>query len=148
MSNKSNRTTSYIRSMIKYCQDVLDLQTSFGGKSFTSFMNHKGYQYSVSFCIEQIGELAKKLREEGFAEKYPDISWNEIAGLRNRIAHGYDVIDLDMVYDISINDIPKLLQDCQEILRKENTLENKIQNAEQRAGTLQPGIAPGRTERE
>ena len=33
---------------------------------------NKGYQYSISFCVEQIGELGKKLREVGFAEKYPE----------------------------------------------------------------------------
>lgn len=119
MSDKSNRTASYVRSMLKYCQDILDLQTSFGGKSYTSFVLDKGYQYAVSFCIEQIGELAKKLRDEGFAEKYPNIQWNEIAGMRNRIAHGYDTIDLDMVYDIATEDIPKLLVDCQHMLLNE-----------------------------
>ena len=126
----SDRNLTHIKNMIKYCQDILDLQTNFGGKSFTSFMLNKGYQYSVSFCIEQIGELAKKLRDEGFADKYPDIEWNDIAGMRNRIAHGYDSIDLEMVYDIAVEDIPKLLKGCQNILERETGLEAKIEAAD------------------
>lgn len=119
MSDKSSRTTSYVRSMLKYCQDILDLQTSFGGKSYTSFMLNKGYQYAVSFCIEQIGELAKRLRKEGFAEKYPSVQWNDIAGMRNTIAHEYNTIDLDTVYQVCTEDIPKLLVDCQRMLLNE-----------------------------
>lgn len=125
----SDRNLTHLKTMIKYCQDILDLQTSFGGKSFTSFMLDKGYQYSVSFCIEQIGELAKKLREGGYADKYPHIEWNEIAGMRNRIAHGYDSIDLEMVYDIAVGDIPELLEMCQAMLEQETRLEAKIEAA-------------------
>ena len=141
MSDKSKRTASHVRSMLKYCQDVLDLQTNFGGRSFTSFMTHKGYQYSVSFCIEQIGELAKKLRDEGFAEKYPNIQWNEIAGMRNRIAHGYDTIDLDMVYSIATEDIPKLLVDCQHMLLNETQDINEKMALSESLKTKVPGTA-------
>lgn len=118
MSDKSNRTASYVRSMLKFCQDVLDIQAT-SGETYEAFMGDKGYQYSVSFCIEQIGELAKRLRDEGFAAKYPNIQWNEIAGIRNRIAHGYDTIDLDMVYGIATEDIPRLLVDCRHMLLNE-----------------------------
>ena len=131
-----NRGLSYLESIIKYCQDIEDIHTVYDN-SYEKYYTNKGYQYSVSFCVEQIGELGKKLRDIGYAEKYPDVSWNEIAGLRNRIAHGYDAIDLEMVYDISINDIPKLLQSCKDILHKETSLENHIQNSKQRAVTVQ-----------
>lgn len=115
---RSDRSILYLDAIAKYCQDIIDLQNEYG-KTFDAFLNNKGYQYSVSFCIEQIGEFAKKLREKGFAEKYPDVKWNEISGLRNRIAHSYDSIDLDMVFDISVDDIPQLFRDCKDMLRQE-----------------------------
>ena len=118
MSDKSNRTTEYIRSMLKYCQDVLDIQATSGG-TYEAFISDKGYQYSVSFCVEQIGELAKKLRDEGFAKKYPNIRWNAIAGMRNHIAHGYGTIDLKVVYQVCAKDIPALLIDCRHMLLNE-----------------------------
>ena len=129
----SDRNLTHLNNMIKYCQDILDLQMNFGGKSFTSFMLNKGYQYSVSFCIEQIGELAKKLREGGFAAKYPYVEWDQIVGMRNRIAHGYDVLDLEMVYDIATEDIPKLLEMCQDMLEQEKSLQTKIEEAGKQA---------------
>lgn len=141
-----NRGIAYLQSMIKYCQNIEEIHEEHG-HSYEKYYSSPSYQYAISFCVEQLGEVGKKLREAGYAEKYPNVSWNEIAGLRNRIAHGYDVIDLDMVYDISINDVPALLQNCKEILQKETSLENQIQNAEQRAGTVQPGAPAKEHER-
>lgn len=112
-----NRTISYLKSAIKYCCDIIDIQSNYA--SYGDFLSNRSYQYSVSFCIEQIGELTKKLRDEGYSEKYPDLPWKEISGLRNRIAHGYDAIDIEMVYDISVNDIPPLLVSFKDILFKE-----------------------------
>lgn len=114
----SDRAVSYLKSVIKYCRDILDIQKNY--MTYEDFLNNKSYQYSVSFCIEQIGELTKKLRDEGYSDKYPNIPWNEISGLRNRIAHGYDAVDIEMVYDISVCDIPILLDNYLEILAKED----------------------------
>lgn len=113
-----NRNVANLQSLINYCQDILNMQLMYG-LTYEKFIENKGYQYAISFCLEQIGELAKKLRDNGIAEKYSDISWNEIAGLRNRIAHGYDKIDLEMVFDISTAEIEELMQKCEEILKKE-----------------------------
>ncbi len=63
---------------------------------------------SLCFALEQIGEQAKKLCALGFHTKYPELQLNEIAGLRNKIVHGYDSIDLNMVFDITLYDIPNL----------------------------------------
>ena len=54
-----------------------------------SFMNElKDFN---AICLEfiQIGEKVNLLPEE-FYEKYPDIPWHELYGLRNRIVHGYE----------------------------------------------------------
>ena len=114
----NDRDISYLKSIVKYCEDIASIHESYDN-SYEKYYTHRGYQYSICFCVEQIGEMGKKLRDDGYAEKYPQIPWNEIAGLRNRIAHGYDAIDQEMVYDISINDIPELLKKCRKILNKE-----------------------------
>jgi len=110
-----DRYISYLKSIIKYCEDIADIHKSYEN-SYERYTTSRGYQYSISFCVEQIGEMGKKLRDAGFADRYPEIPWNEIAGLRNRIAHGYDAIDLEMVYDISVADAPELLENCRRIL--------------------------------
>ena len=64
----------------------------------------------MSFII--IGEEVKRIdryTDEKFLGNYPSISWKSIKGMRDRIAHGYFEIDIDVVFDTLKNDIPPLL---------------------------------------
>ena len=131
-----NRGIPYLKSIVKYCKKIEDIHAEYGN-SYERYYSSTGYQCAISFCVEQIGELAVKLRNEGYTKNYTSVEWHQIAGLRNKIAHGYDSVDLDMVYKISLKDVPELLQSCQEILQKKNGFEQKLQDAKQRAGTVQ-----------
>lgn len=137
-----DRSNSYLKSIIDYCNDIANIHEMFG-HDYENYLNNKGYQYSVSFCVEQIGEQAKKLRELGFSEKYPEVSWDAIAGLRNRIVHGYNAIDLEMVFDISISDVPELQSQCESIMQREEKIKEDslicLEDSVKNVG-LSPGI--------
>ena len=62
---------------------------------------------SMMFRLIQISEIAKKLSNDFIAEHH-DIPWNALFGLRNRIVHDYGNVDLTIVYDTRIRDIPKV----------------------------------------
>jgi uncharacterized protein with HEPN domain len=65
----------------------------------------------MSFII--IGEEVKRIdnyTQKQLLQKHPSIPWESIMGMRNRIAHGYFDIDIDIVLDTLKNDIPPLLQ--------------------------------------
>ena len=49
--------------------------------------------------LEVIGEAANRVPPEERA-RYPQIPWPQIIGLRNRLIHGYDQVDLDIVWEI------------------------------------------------
>lgn len=104
-----DRSSEYISSILKYCEIISQIQNK-NSKDYEMFLVNPEYQMSLCFALEQIGEQAKKLRDLGFQEKYPELHLEQIAGLRNRIVHGYDSIDLQMVFDITIYDIPDLMQ--------------------------------------
>jgi uncharacterized protein with HEPN domain len=55
-----------------------------------------------------IGEAVKRLSRE-FRAKYPEVPWTLIAGLRDNLIHGYDLIDWDEVWKTSTTDVPDLL---------------------------------------
>ena len=68
-----------------------------------------------SMCVEatvfnlmQIGELAKKSLSDAVKAQFPTIPWQQIYGLRNRIVHGYDGVNLQIVWDTVAEDIPTL----------------------------------------
>lgn len=69
----------------------------------------------VSFNLSQIGELAKKL-DASIEQVYDKIPWRLIKGMRDHINHGYDSVDLTIVYQTAKKDIPPLKEVCDEIL--------------------------------
>ena len=140
----SERIKMNLKALVKYCQDIEKLHETYGA-DYDTYEANIGYQYSVSFCVEQIGEVAKKLRDCGVVEKYPEVAWNKIAGMRNRIAHGYAMVDLEMVFDISISEVPELLRQCQEFLKKETNLEEKIEAADAIQSSQTNSKQPGKT---
>jgi uncharacterized protein with HEPN domain len=61
--------------------------------------------------LQIIGEAAGRVS----AESAPEVPWPEIVALRNRLIHGYDTIDLDIVWTIVSADLPKLIVDLERI---------------------------------
>ncbi|MBQ1947845.1 MAG: DUF86 domain-containing protein, partial [Clostridia bacterium] len=69
---------------------------------------------SVMFRLIQISENSDKLTD-AFKEKYADVPWRAMKGMRNRIVHEYGNVDLGIIYDTVIRDIPILLEQLQSI---------------------------------
>lgn len=62
---------------------------------------------------------AKELNSD-FIKKHGKVPWDNIKGMRNRVAHGYGTINLNKVWDTATNDIETLHNYCQEILDSNN----------------------------
>jgi uncharacterized protein with HEPN domain len=65
--------------------------------------------------LEIVGEAASRVPQEDRA-LYPDIPWPQIVGLRNRLIHGYDAVDNDILWQIVAHDLPPLVTALEEIL--------------------------------
>ena len=75
--------------------------------SETEFLADLKTQSAVLHQLMVIGEAVKRLSKD-FRNKYPEIPWLLIAGMRDKLIHGYDVVDLDSVWKTATEDIPKL----------------------------------------
>lgn len=57
--------------------------------------------------LEIIGEASKRLSNE-FKKLHPQIPWNEIAGMRDKLIHDYFMVNLNIVWKVVLDDLPKL----------------------------------------
>ena len=67
----------------------------------------------ICMCFIIIGEEVKRIdkyTEKRLLPQYPSIPWESVMGMRDRIAHGYFEVDIDVVWDTLQNDIPPLLE--------------------------------------
>lgn len=62
--------------------------------------------------LEVIGEAANAVTDD-IRKRAPQIPWQEIAGTRNRLVHGYFDVDLDIVWEIVTRDLPPLIADLE-----------------------------------
>lgn len=69
--------------------------------------------------IETIGEAASNipLTTQQF---YSQIPWQDIIGMRHRLVHGYDEIDLDIVWEVIQKDLPPLIEHLKSIIPPSN----------------------------
>jgi uncharacterized protein with HEPN domain len=65
--------------------------------------------------LEIIGEAASRVSET-IRNRYPEIPWSQIISLRNRLIHGYDSVDMDILWEILEKDISPLVRQLQKII--------------------------------
>lgn len=98
-----------------YCMDI-ENTVALCNHSYHDFEATVQYQYAISFCLLQIGELVGGLSEEYRTKTRDRIQWGLVKGLRNIIAHGYGNINLEVIWETSTQDIPVLKRFCEEQL--------------------------------
>ena len=81
------------------------------GMAKEDFLADKRTQQAVIMSLVIIGEAATKVMDghAGFAQSHPQVPWRHMRGMRNRIAHGYFDINLDVVWDTVQAALPALL---------------------------------------
>jgi uncharacterized protein with HEPN domain len=95
--------------------------------SYTSNINYEQFksdpktQDAVLRNIEIMGEAVKKLSEI-ITSRYPEIPWKNISGTRDKLIHDYFGVNIDIVWDIVINDIPNLHLKIRNILTCQTNL--------------------------
>ena len=85
------------------------------------FLTDRRTQNAVVMSLVVIGEAATKVMDTypAFVDRHPDVPWRSMRGMRNRIAHGYFEITLDVVWDTVKVALPELLESLRTV--RENT---------------------------
>ena len=83
------------------------------------FYSNRQVQDAIIRRLEIIGEAVKNV-DDDFRNKYPQIPWKKIAGMRDIIAHEYFGVKLERVWDVVRKDLPQIKQQMLLIMEKEN----------------------------
>jgi len=67
--------------------------------------------------MEVLGEAVKRLPAE-LRDRYPAVPWKLVAGMRDRVSHGYDAIDHQTLWDTVQQDVPALLATVEQMLKE------------------------------
>lgn len=104
----SGRLTDYLNQMLGAAQDA---QAFVEGMDTAGFKADLRTQRAVVMSLMIIGEAANRVLSDypAFADANADIPWRAIRGMRNRIAHGYFDVDLDVVWQTVLTELAPLV---------------------------------------
>ncbi len=102
-----------LRHMLDYSHEALGLVQ---GKSRADLDSERLLDLGLMHLISLIGEAASRVSVEQRTH-YPEIPWKEIVGMRQRLIHGYDNVDYDILWKTITEDLPSLIQALEKILR-------------------------------
>ena len=94
---------------------ILEIESYTSKKNFDDFVRDSLLRAGCVRQLEIIGEAAGKIQQD-FWEKFPEIEWNEIIGLRIKIAHEYFGLNNTILWEIIEMDLPMLKSRILEIL--------------------------------
>ena len=107
------------REFLDFVEDILDAMDKaeilVEGFTYEEFEADFRTNFAVIRALEIIGEASKRVPMD-VRRQYPEIPWRGMAGMRDRIIHGYDTVDLQIVWDVVQQDIPEIKPQVQRIL--------------------------------
>lgn len=92
----------------KLIEDLTFIRKHTKRLNLKQFSSDELLQDAMMFRLIQISENVLKLDDE-FKASNPQVPWFAIKGLRNRIVHDYGNVDLTIVFNTLIHDIPEIL---------------------------------------
>jgi uncharacterized protein with HEPN domain len=88
------------------------------GMDKAAFLQDFKTQSAILHQLMVMGEAVKRL-SPGFRARHPKIPWSFVAGMRDKLIHGYDIVDLDEVWQTAVMDVPDLLSWIEPLLPKQ-----------------------------
>ncbi len=101
-----------LRQMLDHAREAMILSK---GKSAQELVDDRVLNLAIVRLMEIVGEAANRAPFEE-RSKHPEIPWTQIISLRNRLIHGYDAIDYEILWQILNHDLPELVFSLERIV--------------------------------
>ena len=94
-----------LHQMLDHAREAIILSK---GESLEDLVDDRVLGLAIVRLMEIVGEAANRVPKEE-RSKHPEIPWTQIISLRNRLIHGYDAIDYEILWHILNHDLPELV---------------------------------------
>ena len=98
--------------MRDHSREAIDL---LGEKTLDDLLHDRTLQLALVRLVEIVGEASTRVTA-ALKRQHPAIPWGEIAGMRNKLIHEYEYVDVNIVYNTVRNDLPPLITQLDEVL--------------------------------
>jgi uncharacterized protein with HEPN domain len=94
-----------LRHMLRHAVEAVEMAD---GRTRSDLDRERQLNLSLVRLLEVVGEAPSRVTEET-RQRHPSIPWGAITGMRNRLIHGYDEVDFDILWDVVRHDLPPLI---------------------------------------
>jgi uncharacterized protein with HEPN domain len=108
----TDKDRAYLQRMLEFSRRI---QRRVSNTTAEEFLVDENLQDMVLYAIGQVGENANAVSDD-VKEAHPDLLWNAIIGIRNRVFHSYGDIDMTLVYEAAVDHTPLMIQQLEKIL--------------------------------
>jgi len=92
--------------MLDHAREAVDMAQ---GRKRADLDRDRQLNLALVRLLEIVGEAANRVPEE-VRTRISDIPWSHIVGLRNRLIHGYDAVDFEILWRTVTDDLPRLIE--------------------------------------
>lgn len=114
MKKPSREYTDYLQDMLEAAEKA---ERFLAGLDFETFQANDEKIYAVTRALEIIGEAAKCI-PRAMRRRYPELPWQEIAGMRDKLTHEYFGVNIRRVWETVRQDLPSLRTTVAKMLKE------------------------------
>ncbi len=105
----------FIHHMLDHAREAREMTTN---RSRGDLDSDRMLNLALVRLMEVVGEASRRV-QDGFRSLHPHVPWRETTDFRNRLIHGYDQINFDVLWDIIQEDLPPLIEQLETIIAEE-----------------------------
>jgi uncharacterized protein with HEPN domain len=98
--------------MLDYAREAVRLAQA---RSRQELDTDRVFNLAMTRLLEIVGEATARVSQPT-RDRHPQIPWSAIAGMRNRLIHGYDAVDFDILWDVVQRDLPGLIVELEKMV--------------------------------